>query len=237
MGGNPWAAVIGGIIGGIGSAINIRRNNKKLVKAYYYQSQKMIKEYNYNISALDSQQQSAYDATKVDLFNLSLVGSKNIAMVRTALNESGLEGRSHAQVERETSGILGMQKASTQENYADFAKDLKVKRNNLYIQTNEALESAYKTMKEQQTGVWDAIFFKIPQGVAQGMSLAQGMSSDDSTVYGTEGRNSILNTYASTKTMDLNSYNSSGYSGLGSYGFKFNTSGGSGTQSYQFSRW
>lgn len=235
---NPWAAIIGGVLGGIGSAINIKRNNKKLAKAYIDQTGRMLKEYNYNLTAIDTQQANAYNATKVDLYNLSLVGSKNIAMVRTALGETGLEGRSHKQVEREVSGVLGMQKASTQENYEDIVNDLRVKRNNLYIQTEQALDSAYKTMKEQHVGTWDAIFFKIPQGVSQGMSLGMGMSGDDSAVYGTQGKQTVQNMYASNSNMNLYSYGTGASNNFQGYSYNMNY-GSSGPSAYNFQtgRW
>lgn len=233
-----WAQIIGGVIGGVGAAYNIRKNNKKLAKAYLDQSKKMVKEYNYNIGALDNQQQSAFDSARVELFNLSVVGSKNISMVKTALGESGLEGRSHTQVEREVSGVLGMQKSSVQEAYQDVAKDLKVKRNNLYIQTNEALESAYKTMKSQQTSVMDALLFKIPQGVSQGMALAKGMTGDDSAVYGTEGRQAVTDIYANNGNINLYSYSSSGYGGFGGYSYNMGYgSAGPSAYNFQTGRW
>lgn len=203
---------IGAVLGAVGTVFSIRKNNKKLAKAYLDQSKKMVKEYNYNINALDNQQQSAFDSARVELFNLSVVGSKNISMVRTALGETGLEGRSHAQVEREVSGVLGMQKASTKEAYQDVAKDLKVKRNNLYIQTNEALDSAYKSFKAQQTSVEEALI-KTAMGAAQGASMGASIGS----AFG--GAPTIGAGASPSAGGRLYSYNASGTGGFGGYSY------------------
>lgn len=215
-------AVAGAVLGAIGTAFSIRKNNKKLAKAYLDQSKKMVKEYNYNIGALDNQQQSAFDATRVELFNLSVVGSKNISMVRTALGETGLEGRSHAQVEREVSGVLGMQKASTKEGYENVVKDLKVQRNNLYIQTNEALDSAYKSFKAQQTSVEEALI-KTAMGAAQGASMGASIGSSfggaPSVGAGAGGANKGLYTYNASGGYSYNM----GYGSAGPRAYNFQT--------------
>ena len=111
------AQIIGAVVGAVATTMSIRKGNKRLIKAYKEQVKKISKNYNFALNNIDSQQQDAYKATLNELTNLSIIGSKNIAMVNVALAESGLEGRSHNQVSREVAGVLGSQKATTQENY------------------------------------------------------------------------------------------------------------------------
>lgn len=233
-----WGAIIGGVLGGVSTAVNIKKNNKRLAKAYIHQTGNILKEYNYNLTAVDTQQANAYNATKVDLYNLSLVGSKNIAMVRTALGETGLEGRSHQQVEREVSGVLGSQKASTQEGYENIVNDLRVKRNNLHIQTEEALYSAYKTMETKYVGTWEGLL-QVAQGAANGASMGMGLGGDSSAINGTEGKNAIIDMYSSNNSnLNLFSYGSGASTSIGGYSYNMNY-GSSGPSAYNFQtgRW
>ena len=211
--------IIGAVIGAVATTMSIRKGNKRLIKAYKEQVKKISKNYNFALNNIDSQQQDAYKATLNELTNLSIIGSKNIAMVNVALAESGLEGRSHNQVSREVAGVLGSQKATTQENYENKVIGLKLDREALRIKTNHTFKDAHTNFRNSLTKGIDAVF-KIAEGAAKGASLGMaGASALDNSQAKTTANNMETSVYNNTPSSgQLYSYNNGGYSYNMNYG-------------------
>ena len=213
------AQIIGAVVGAVATTMSIRKGNKRLIKAYKEQVKKISKNYNFALNNMDSQQQDAYKATLNELTNLSIIGSKNIAMVNVALAESGLEGRSHNQVSREVAGVLGSQKATTQENYENKVTGLKLDREALRIKTNTTFKDAHTNFRNSLTKGMDAVF-KIAQGAAQGASLGTaGASALDNSQAKDTANSMETSVYNNTPSSgQLYSYNNGGYSYNMNYG-------------------
>lgn len=109
-----------GIMAVAGAAMGARDKAKAegaAMDAQNRQSIEQLKQMNYADANMRMEQREAAEQAMVDLTTTNLNGIRNQGMVRAAVAESGLEGRSMDAIEREVAGDTVRERAGITENY------------------------------------------------------------------------------------------------------------------------
>lgn len=162
----PWGVAIGATLGlFMGSKID-KENRKRVEDNYKAQVSAMVQTYNYANQSTDLEVQAAADQAASDLAQTQANSIQNLASIRAAAAETGMEGNSMDRVMRAAKGSDLRAEDSIRENYSrTVAQSLLIKQTNR-TSTQRNLTSLRDEIKSQQPSKW-----------AQLMSLGQQAGS------------------------------------------------------------
>lgn len=170
MSGVIAGAVIGGIAGFSSGGLNVRKANKKVIKAFNKSLAVMNRNYSYAQNELDKQAVYERDGAISEMYQLSLNGLRNNSLVEVSLGESGLEGRSQRAVARDVRGQSERQKDNIQSSYENAIYSIKSQKDSLHIEYSQDVQNLHDKYQSQITKGWDA-FWKIADSTAQGVAM------------------------------------------------------------------
>lgn len=170
MSGVIAGAVIGGIAGFSSGGLNVRKANKKVIKAFNKSLAVMNRNYSYAQNELDKQAVYERDGAISEMYQLSLNGLRNNSLVEASLGESGLEGRSQRAVARDVRGQSERQKDNIQSSYENAIYSIKSKKDSLHIEYSQDVQNLHAQYQAQITKGWNA-FWKIADSTAQGVAM------------------------------------------------------------------
>lgn len=179
-------AVIGGIVGGGSSLININKQNKQKTKAFLKQMEYLQRNYNYNQAALDRQERSKYDSALTDLFTMSLNSYQNNSQIEAALAETGTEGRSSDKILQTVRGQSARRETSYKEAYLTDVWNVRGQKEALYISTKAEVEQARDQLSASYIHGTQALGQFI-NGVATGAALGAATAGAGSAIGGAVG--------------------------------------------------
>ena len=158
----PWGAAIGATIGlFMGSRVD-KENRQRIEKDYKAQVSAMVQSYNYANQTTDLEVQAASEQASADLINTQTNSIMNIATLRAAVSESGMEGNSMDRVMRIAKGSDLRAEDSIRDNFKrTVAQSLLIKQTN-QIGTQQRLNELRRQVVNSQPSKW-----------AQLMNLAQ----------------------------------------------------------------
>jgi len=166
----PWGAAIGAVIGlFVGGKVD-KENRKRIQEDYKAQVSAMTQTYNYANQTTDLEVQAASEQASADLANTQTNSIMNIAALRAAVTESGMEGNSMDRVMRIAKGSDLRAEDSIRDNFKrTVAQSLLIKQTN-QIGTQQRLNELRRQVVNSQPSKW-----------AQLMSLGQQASGAIST--------------------------------------------------------
>lgn len=170
MSGVIAGAVIGGIAGFSSGGLNVRKANKKVIKAFNKSLAVMNRQYSYAQNELDKQAVYERDGAISEMYQLSLNGLRNNSLVEASLGESGLEGRSQRAVARDVRGQSERQKDNIQSSYENAIYSIKSKKDSLHVEYSQDVQNLHAQYQAQITKGWNA-FWKIADSTAQGVAM------------------------------------------------------------------
>ena len=179
-------AVIGGVVGGGSSLININKQNKQKTKAFLKQMEYLQRNYNYNQAALDRQERSKYDSALTDLFTMSLNSYQNSSQIEAALAETGTEGRSSDKILQTVRGQSARRETSYKEAYLTDVWNVRGQKEALYISTKAEVEQARDQLSASYIHGTQALGQFI-NGVATGAALGAATAGMASSIGGAIG--------------------------------------------------
>ena len=179
-------AVIGGVVGGGSSLININKQNKQKTKAFLKQMEYLQRNYNYNQAALDRQERSKYDSALTDLFTMSLNSYQNNSQIEAALAETGTEGRSSDKILQTVRGQSARRETSYKEAYLTDVWNVRGQKEALYISTKAEVEQARDQLSASYIHGTQALGQFI-NGVATGAALGATTAGMASSIGGAVG--------------------------------------------------
>lgn len=179
-------AVIGGVVGGGSSLININKQNKQKTKAFLKQMEYLQRNYNYNQAALDRQERSKYDSALTDLFTMSLNSYQNNSQIEAALAETGTEGRSSDKILQTVRGQSARRETSHKEAYLTDVWNVRGQKEALYISTKAEVEQARDQLSASYIHGTQALGQFI-NGVATGAALGAATAGMASSIGGAVG--------------------------------------------------
>lgn len=179
-------AVIGGVVGGGSSLININKQNKQKTKAFLKQMEYLQRNYNYNQAALDRQERSKYDSALTNLFTMSLNSYQNNSQIEAALAETGTEGRSSDKILQTVRGQSARQETSYKEAYLNDVWNIRGQKEALYISTKAEVEQARDQLSASYIHGTQALG-QFVNGVATGAALGATTAGMSSSVAGAIG--------------------------------------------------
>lgn len=179
-------AVIGGVVGGGSSLININKQNKQKTKAFLKQMEYLQRNYNYNQAALDRQERSKYDSALTDLFTMSLNSYQNNSQIEAALAETGTEGRSSDKILQTVRGQSARKETSYKEAYLNDVWNIRGQKEALYISTKAEVDQARDQLSASYIHGTQALG-QFVNGVATGAALGATTAGMASSVAGAIG--------------------------------------------------
>ena len=170
MSGVIAGAVIGGIMGFSSGGLNVRKANKKVIKAFNKSLAVMNRNYSYAQNELDKQAVYERDGAISEMYQLSLNGLRNNSLVEATIGESGLEGRSQRAVARDVRGQSERQKDNIQSSYENAIYSIKSQKDSLHVEYSQDVQNLHDQYQAQITKGWNA-FWKIADSTAQGAAM------------------------------------------------------------------
>ncbi|WP_338807232.1 glycine zipper domain-containing protein [Pseudomonas chlororaphis] len=174
--GGPWGAVIGAVIGlFVGSKVD-KENRKRIEEDYKAQVSAMVQTYNYANQTTDLEVQQASEQASSDLANTQTNSIMNIASMRAAASESGMEGNSLDRVMRIAKGSDLRAEDSIKENFSrTVAQSLLIKQTNR-IGTQHNLNELHRQVVNSQPSKWTQL-----------LSLGQQAAGSSGSMGGSKG--------------------------------------------------
>lgn len=179
-------AVIGGIVGGGSSLIDINKQNKQKTKAFLKQMEYLQRNYNYNQAALDRQERSKYDSALVDLFTMSLNSYQNNSQIEAALAETGTEGRSSDKILQTVRGQSARKETSHKEAYLNDVWNIRGQKEALYISTKAEVDQARDQLSASYIHGTQALG-QFVNGVATGAAIGAATAGMASSIASAAG--------------------------------------------------
>ncbi|AZD21237.1 hypothetical protein C4K24_1924 [Pseudomonas chlororaphis subsp. aurantiaca] len=174
--GGPWGAVIGAVIGlFVGGKVD-KENRKRIEEDYKAQVSAMVQTYHYANQTTDLEVQQASEQAAADLANTQTNSIMNIASIRAAASESGMEGNSLDRVMRIAKGSDLRAEDSIKENFSrTVAQSLLIKQTN-QIGAQSNLNELRRQVVNSQPSKWTQLL-SLGQQAAGSMGSMKGMSS------------------------------------------------------------
>lgn len=163
-------SIIGGLAGFSLGGLNVRKNNKRVIKAFNKSLAVMNRNYSYAQNELDKQAVYERDGAISEMYQLSLNGLRNNSLVEASLGESGLEGRSQRAVARDVRGQSERQKDNIQSSYENAIYSIKSKKDSLHVEYSQDVQNLHDQYQAQITKGWNA-FWKIADSTALGVAM------------------------------------------------------------------
>ena len=163
-------SIIGGLAGFSLGGLNVRKNNKRVIKAFNNALSVMNRQYSYAQNELDKQAVYERDGAISEMYQLSLNGLRNNSLVEASLGESGLEGRSQRAVARDVRGQSERQKDNIQSSYENAIYSIKSKKDSLHIEYSQDVQNLRDQYQSQITKGWNALM-KIGGSTAKGGAM------------------------------------------------------------------
>jgi selenocysteine-specific translation elongation factor len=181
--GGPWGAAVGAVIGlFVGSKVD-KENRKRIEEDYKAQVSAMVQNYNYATQTTDLEVQAASEQASADLSNMQTNSIMNIAALRAATSETGLEGNSMERVMRIAKGSDLRAEDSVKENHSrTVAQSLLIKQTN-QISTQTNLNELRRSVVNSQPSKWTQL-----------LSLGQQAAGSMSSMGGSKGGQTGANT-------------------------------------------
>jgi hypothetical protein len=177
--GGPWGAAIGAVIGlFVGSKVD-KENRKRLEEDYKAQVSAMVQSYNYANQTTDLEVQAASEQASADLATTQTNSIMNIAALRAASSETGMEGNSMDRVMRIAKGSDLRAEDSIKENYSrTVAQSLLIKQTNR-TGTQQRLTELHRQTVNSQPSMWSQL-----------LTLGQQAGSSMGSMGGSSGKGS-----------------------------------------------
>lgn len=150
----PWGAVIGAVIGLFVGGKAEKEQLKKIEEDYKAQVSAMVQTYNYAGQTTDLEVQAASEQSAADLSNTQTNSIMNIASLRAASSETGMEGNSMERVMRIAKGSDLRAEDSIKENFSrTVAQSLLIKQTN-QISAQSNLNELRRQVVNSQPSKW-----------------------------------------------------------------------------------
>ena len=155
--GGGWGAAIGAVIGlFVGSKVD-KENRKRIEDDYKAQVSAMVQSYNYANQTTDLEVQAASEQASADLATTQTNSIMNIAALRAASSETGMEGNSMDRVMRIAKGSDLRAEDSIKENYSrTVAQSLLIKQTNR-TGTQQRLTELNRQAVNSQPSMWSQL--------------------------------------------------------------------------------
>lgn len=174
--GGGWGAAIGAVIGlFVGSKVD-KENRKRIEEDYKAQVSAMVQSYNYANQSLDLEVQAASEQASADLSATQANSMVNLASLRAASMETGMEGNSMERVMRIAKGSDLRAEDSIRENFSrTVAQSLLIKQTN-QISTQSNLTELRRQVVNSQPSKWTQLLSLGQQaaGASSMMSMGAG---------------------------------------------------------------
>lgn len=171
--GGPWGAAVGAVVGlFVGGKVD-KENRKRIEEDYKAQVSAMVQNYNYATQTTDLEVQAASEQASADLSNMQTNSIMNIAALRAASSETGMEGNSMDRVMRIAKGSDLRAEDSVKENHSrTVAQSLLIKQTN-QINTQTNLNELRRSVVNSQPSKWTQLL-SLGQQAAGSMSAMGG---------------------------------------------------------------
>lgn len=183
--GGPWGAAIGAAIGlFVGDKVD-KENRKRIEEDYKAQVSAMVQTYNYANQTTDLEVQAASEQASADLANTQTNSIMNIASLRAAASESGMEGNSMDRVMRIAKGSDLRAEDSIRDNFKrTVAQSLLIKQTN-QIGTQQRLNELRRQAINSQPTKWAQL---LSLGQQAGSMLSMGGGNKTGSPGNTSGK-------------------------------------------------
>jgi len=182
----PWGAAIGAVIGLFLGGKADKENRKRIEEDYKAQVSAMVQTYNYAGQTTDLEVQAASEQASADLSNMQTNSIMNIAALRAASSETGMEGNSMDRVMRIAKGSDLRAEDSVIENHSrTVAQSLLIKQTN-QISAQSNLNELRRSVVNSQPSKWTQLL-SLGQQAAGTVGAMKGMGGGASAGATKEG--------------------------------------------------
>lgn len=164
-------AVIGGCCGAYQGISGVRKYNHKITDQFWENVSIVNRQYSRAQNELDKEAVYARDDAQNEMYQLSFNAFRNNSQVESALNESGVEGRSNKAIARDVRGQSERQKDNVQASYENAIYSIKSQKDSLhveYAQTITDMKDAVKPLYKHGFQAIDEIGQKAAIGAVAG---------------------------------------------------------------------
>lgn len=169
-------AVLGGISGFQGAKDQARQISEQIA-AQNASKVQVVKTMNYDLANLSQEQRDQYDQAVAQLQGNSINSIRNQGMIRAAIGESNLEGRSMDRVLREVEGQDARVADSIRGSYKDSFQGLQQQKEVTVLNADAQIKGMPKINKPSSTSVMLGIASSMMSGASTAGQL-YGMGAD-----------------------------------------------------------
>lgn len=169
-------AVLGGISGYQGAKDQARQISEQIAAQNATKVQ-MVKTMNYDLANLSQEQRDQYDQAVAQLQGNSINSIRNQGMIRAAIGESNLEGRSMDRVLREVEGHDAQVADSIRGSFKDSFQGLQQQKEVTVLNADAQIKGMPKINKPSSTSVMLGIASSMMSGASTAGQL-YGMGAD-----------------------------------------------------------